>query len=1318
MTSRYSLIKQPNISDATITEYIIKDTTDSVTEAIQEIFLDLSSNTVALSSLSSTFTFAAGPTVTWLGEPATEGGEPTFLNTIDNAEAIPIGVLITNQGNQIFDAIDNTTGVVLFSIAQANENIIDIGLSGYKETASGLEISFASDMPSYKSIGSNNNSSSSVNIEGKEYDANTGVVEFNVFDAHSRDYGVNGEHHYHWQVLSVDGTKLYTDNGGTDDLAADGTTAEATPGDDETMGVYLNMRDGLASALVPELNDTTEALAAEIVTNPGPAVSHDGLAHTIGLNALDVSNGGTVDWVDGGGSGEGPDGAGTFDQAIAIDLYIDMAALLDAEQHMANGGIVNGIHLDYYFNTGAPPIRDGEMVWSELADNDFVNSGLWSYSSGAGVIDNGNNTGTIWLHLYENSDLHNALSSQGTEQAKIGTLFFDAEEFTEQDISGLTITEARVVELSSSSASYQTPTSEFAIGSPRSVEYKLDGSYALDPMSLPWVVELSAEDDIYIGRDDQDVGGGVYNTTVEGILYSAGNDDIDMGLGYNFANFQDESITSLDIDLHTYPGYNSSNVTVETMEADGLTPVTYSQKFIGVNEVHGSFGSNTISGNDNDPYNHPSDDIWFGRYSYDDGATWIENTSGEYGDNYIIANGAYSTIKGFGGDDMLHAYIANDVFLDADNLTDFNADASSLYGAAMYGGRGADSLYGGIYVDDLEGGDYRGDRDNKDIDTDDFYNYTGHDFAAFDFGFSSPPASNLKAMTNLTIAGTDYAIDTSTITEDDTPLTALDKFLAAANAAINAVTQQSELWEYLTADDEGMTLHFAQGLSSPIPVNESGYYYSEEQVHHNEVNIPSWAPAFFDASGTSQMVANGFAPSGEFVENTGDDNDRFMYFREIHANPTQYDDGNNTYDNANLSAINGDTIWDLDIGQNSLTLTSEIGEGIWFDAGVVNHNVEVDVTETVTASGNEYSATVTLAHATDATKTVDFVLEELNLPTLALSGDQFYNLVGTWETVKMEAGMLHDGFNGIHDAAAAESIWMAKDIDILRFEWQAVGEKVGTAGTDNLVGTNGSNVFQAYGGNDVLNGSGGADSYHFTGNFGQDKILEFGDDADSDAVQIGAAMNDVWIEREGRRGDDLKITVKSADTSGQISVGRHYNPYSNLTSVEEIHFGFDGEKSAEADKFSISNGSDDWHQDADIFVMRNGEESVDVVNSSSDSYVYMNQLETSGTTTVSFYESFGSASMAEVDLMIDYGAASHSDKLSVETMITSGEKGGTVHLVSKGQVAITTGNFGDVSITADGANGYAVEMLTDPMDVNSSELLFNLIWEDASTWAV
>ena len=37
-----------------------------------------------------------------------------------------------------------------------------------------------------------------------------------------------------------------------------------------------------------------------------------------------------------------------------------------------------------------------------------------------------------------------------------------------------------------------------------------------------------------------------------------------------------------------------------------------------------------------------------------------------------------------------------------------------------------------------------------------------------------------------------------------------------------------------------------------------------------------------------------------------------------------------------LDAINGDTIYDLDIGQNSLSLASDKGESIYFKSGLID----------------------------------------------------------------------------------------------------------------------------------------------------------------------------------------------------------------------------------------------------------------------------------------------------------------------------------------------------------------------------------------------
>ena len=58
--------------------------------------------------------------------------------------------------------------------------------------------------------------------------------------------------------------------------------------------------------------------------------------------------------------------------------------------------------------------------------------------------------------------------------------------------------------------------------------------------------------------------------------------------------------------------------------------------------------------------------------------------------------------------------------------------------------------------------------------------------------------------------------------------------------------------------------------------------------------------------------ANGFVRKNEFVEGSADDGDVFMALEAAN--------------------IDGDTIRDLDIGQNSLSLTGEVGEASYFDS--------------------------------------------------------------------------------------------------------------------------------------------------------------------------------------------------------------------------------------------------------------------------------------------------------------------------------------------------------------------------------------------------
>ena len=61
-----------------------------------------------------------------------------------------------------------------------------------------------------------------------------------------------------------------------------------------------------------------------------------------------------------------------------------------------------------------------------------------------------------------------------------------------------------------------------------------------------------------------------------------------------------------------------------------------------------------------------------------------------------------------------------------------------------------------------------------------------------------------------------------------------------------------------------------------------------------------------------------FAPTMQFIEGTGDDNDIFSYDIGFPMQLMQEA-------NQGLTAVNNDTIYDLDIGQNSLSLAADEG---------------------------------------------------------------------------------------------------------------------------------------------------------------------------------------------------------------------------------------------------------------------------------------------------------------------------------------------------------------------------------------------------------
>ena len=397
-----------------------------------------------------------------------------------------------------------------------------------------------------------------------------------------------------------------------------------------------------------------------------------------------------------------------------------------------------------------------------------------------------------------------------------------------------------------------------------------------------------------------------------------------------------------------------------------------------------------------------------------------------------------------------------------------------------------------------------------------------------------------------------------------------------------------------------------------------------------------------------------------------------------------------------LDAINGDTIYDLDIGQNSLSFASDRGESIYFKSGLIDQ-----AATQISVSGDSefgYEADITLYD--NYGYSVEFDLYNLNGPTTALYGDQTYQLVAVWEDVSMDANFKDVGVGSHYDA-------MNETVTGLRFEWQGLGEKVGTSAVDMLTGSNGSNTFQAYGGDDVLNGAGGGDTYQFTGDFGNDKVLDFGHSG-TDILQIGASVENVWLERMGRRGDELKISVNDGTNVGTISVGRQFNPYTTIASVEEIHFGFNGTTSE--DTMSIATGM----YGGDIKVLKDGAEEFHV-HGDDDTTIYMNANEGSATVSLAYRGSDSWMGQDIIGLDIDYGT--HEDTLEVEINTNDGsynsEDVGAMHsLLSKNGISVDTtgGELHGISVSQNSDGAYTFT------DIETSTLLFALETIDANSY--
>ena len=246
---------------------------------------------------------------------------------------------------------------------------------------------------------------------------------------------------------------------------------------------------------------------------------------------------------------------------------------------------------------------------------------------------------------------------------------------------------------------------------------------------------------------------------------------------------------------------------------------------------------------------------------------------------------------------------------------------------------------------------------------------------------------------------------------------------------------------------------------------------------------------------------------------------------------------------------------------------------------------------------------------------------------------------------------------------------------------------------------------QGFGDDDILSGGAGGDSYMFTGEFGNDKIFDFGQsnwDSDSsqytnyDSLLIEAGVSDLWFERSAGRGDHLTITDSSGRNS--IYVARQFNPYTDMTAIEEVQFGFGTDTTV---SYGLANGYgySSSNNDNTIQVLKDGEEWV-FLDGDDDSRIYLNSNEGAASLKITENESFGSDQYVDIELIY----ADNSDD-GIEVELSSAKRGAEITLVSKNDIDTST-LVNDYGLTVNASNNsYAIYN-------DSSELLFTLVIDD------
>jgi hypothetical protein len=188
-------------------------------------------------------------------------------------------------------------------------------------------------------------------------------------------------------------------------------------------------------------------------------------------------------------------------------------------------------------------------------------------------------------------------------------------------------------------------------------------------------------------------------------------------------------------------------------------------------------------------------------------------------------------------------------------------------------------------------------------------------------------------------------------------------------------------------------------------------------------------------------------------------------------------------------------------------------------------------------------------------------------------------------------------------------------------------------------------------------------------------------------------------------------------------VGRQFNPYTTIASVEEIHFGFNGTTSE--DTMTLATGM----YGGDIKVLKDGAEEFHVHGDESTS-IYLNANEGAATVSLAWRDMMNDGSQY-IGLELDYGT--HEDHFQVEIMSGGSDEfegptlkqveilaeghgsGGTgaLHtLLSKNGISVDTtgGELHGISVSQNSDGAYTFT------DMETSTLLFALETIDANSY--